>query len=736
MMALTLWLLIAGGIFLAALEGLARRAIRPKERLPRGLFAAHPTLGYVLNPGFCGRSTSGIEYRISSLGLRDCERAYLEQTGKKRLLALGNSFAMGAGEAFAETFLVLLEAELRRADEGLEVVKAGVGGYGTRHELLYYQEFGRRCHPAAILVLFSIATDFRNNLAALRGQVRDGRLVPAYRHHRAKKFLEGHSSLYLLLMESLRGCEAIATRLNRLGLIRTAYPQHVSMLCREYGTDQRRALAQTLDALAGFVEAGRQAGCPVILCAIPDKLQVDDGYFARYIARLATPPEHYDREKPNRLLEDFCAAHGVVYIDFLPRFRELRAQGDEVYLKGDIHWNLRGRRSAAEFAARHVLPSLAAGHGEAAGRGRALPLEVQAAEMKEVDAARWNAEISQVAEARIQQSFQGAQIRCSLDGVRPLFLSVRRDGQLAGQLLLYHGFIHPELLQWCRPLLRTRTCRQWWGVYRWWGGPLIHDKSRYGEVLRALLQHIDSRAREEEIFAIKDAMPPFYEPDFDGRLVDEIYEEFGFAKREMATIVLELGAELETLWKKLSRDARQKVGKAERLGIRIVEADTEEGLRRYYAVRLENSRRNNVRGPHLDGILAARPIYIEKGLGKVFLAEYQGLIVSGQMLVVLNGNIHLAGICQSDYACAQGLPANDLMQWHIIQWGHAQGCRRIDWAGYTPDPHTDKERGINNFKAKWGGTVIPYRVYNKIYGERRHRSLTWFKDKARVWGFR
>jgi len=116
---------------LAALEWLARRLTPQKEVLPRGLFSNHLQLGYVFTPGFVGRSNCGVEYRINSLGLRDRERDYL-QPGGRRVLALGNSFAMGAGEAFADTFLAKLEDELRRRDGECEVVKAGIGGYGTR----------------------------------------------------------------------------------------------------------------------------------------------------------------------------------------------------------------------------------------------------------------------------------------------------------------------------------------------------------------------------------------------------------------------------------------------------------------------------------------------------------------------------------------------------------------------------------------------------------------------------
>lgn len=369
----------------------------------------------------------------------------------------------------------------------------------------------------------------------------------------------------------------------------------------------------------------------------------------------------------------------------------------------------------------------------AAATGPAL-FDIRAAEFGSVDPEWWNQAALRDPQARVQQSYQGALIRHDIEGIRPIFLSAHQGEEVVGQLLVYQGFIHPDLLQWCQPLLRTQLCRNSWGVYRWMGGPLVPEAGNYSAVLRQFLEYLDQRARTEGIMAIRDATPAFYRRGAGQTEEAGIFAECGFVRRELATMVLNLDDDEDSLWRGLARDARQKVQKAERLGIKVVEADSEEGIRRYYAVRQENSRRAGVRCPHLKGILAALPVYIAQGMGKVFLTEHEGRILSGQMLVVFNGYIQLAGICQSDYAWSQGLPANDLMQWHVIRWGHEQGCRSVDWSGYTLDPTTEKERGINVFKSKWGGQVLPYGVYDKIYGRRREQVLQWVKRTAKHWG--
>lgn len=317
----------------------------------------------MFTPGFVGRSNCGVEYRINSLGLRDRERDYL-QPGGRRVLALGNSFAMGAGEAFADTFLAKLEDELRRRDGECEVVKAGIGGYGTRHELGYYREFGRRYKARAVLVLFFVGTDFRNNMAERRGRVHKGKLVPTYpysRLNRFMKYLETHSGLYNAMLYVLRSNDFVRGALHRRGLIRCAYPQHVSMYRRDYGDDQQLSMEQTLAALGDFKRACAEDDCQFLLCVVPDRLQVEDEYFARYIGWLGERPDAFDREKPNRLLTDYCRAEGIPSIDLREDFRHLRSGGERVYLDHDIHWDEAGRAAAV----RSVAPRLDAMLGAA-----------------------------------------------------------------------------------------------------------------------------------------------------------------------------------------------------------------------------------------------------------------------------------------------------------------------------------------------------------------------------------
>lgn len=365
-----------------------------------------------------------------------------------------------------------------------------------------------------------------------------------------------------------------------------------------------------------------------------------------------------------------------------------------------------------------------------------LGIEIESAALENVDAAAWNAGLGVAPEARIQQTVQGAQIRWLMEGQYPFFLRALQEGKAVGQFYLHRGFVHPDLMQWARPLLKTSLLHRLWGVLSWFGGPVIFDHDRYEEILRAFLREVEQLSRRYGIAAIKDATPAFYGGEVDWDMIDAVYGEFAYEKRARATIVLDVDTDLEALWSGLTKEARQKVRKAERQDIRIVEDNTAAGLDRYYEVRLENVRRNGLRPPSRASILATEPVYMRDGMAKLLLAEHEGQTVAGQLLVVFNGYVQLAGICYSDRARKLRLPVNDLLQWAVIKWAHAAGHRRVDWSGYTPEPSDEKEAGINRFKEKWGGQVVHYHSYDKILAPRRFAALNWLKGQARKFNIR
>src|SRR5215207_4356877 len=88
--------------------------------------------------------------RINENGLRDRGHSYERQNDIERILVLGDSFAWGYGVEESERFSQLLEKSL-----DVEVINAGVSGYSTDQELLWYRNEGIKYETDLVIVVLA-----------------------------------------------------------------------------------------------------------------------------------------------------------------------------------------------------------------------------------------------------------------------------------------------------------------------------------------------------------------------------------------------------------------------------------------------------------------------------------------------------------------------------------------------------------------------------------------------------
>ena len=118
--------------------------------------------------------------RINKNGLRDREHSYKRQGDIKRILVLGDSFAWGYGVEESERFSQQLEESL-----SVEVINAGVSGYSTDQELLWYRNEGIK-YETDLVILVVAGNDVGDNDRQLvstiyykpKFVIEDGQLVP------------------------------------------------------------------------------------------------------------------------------------------------------------------------------------------------------------------------------------------------------------------------------------------------------------------------------------------------------------------------------------------------------------------------------------------------------------------------------------------------------------------------------------------------------------------------------
>ncbi len=113
----------------------------------------HPLLGWAHKPGEEGvfeKPQFRTFVRINQKGLRDREYTYERTGATKRILVLGDSFAWGFGVEQSDRFSEHLETSM-----GVEVINAGVSGYSTDQELLWYRNEGIKYQADLVILMFT-----------------------------------------------------------------------------------------------------------------------------------------------------------------------------------------------------------------------------------------------------------------------------------------------------------------------------------------------------------------------------------------------------------------------------------------------------------------------------------------------------------------------------------------------------------------------------------------------------
>ena len=97
----------------------------------------------------------GVQFDTNSKGLRDREFSYEKPPGKLRIMMLGDSFTVGWGAKFDETFAKRIERMY--ADRGIqaEAINTGVGNYNTIQEVQYYLTEGYKYNPDIVVLNFT-----------------------------------------------------------------------------------------------------------------------------------------------------------------------------------------------------------------------------------------------------------------------------------------------------------------------------------------------------------------------------------------------------------------------------------------------------------------------------------------------------------------------------------------------------------------------------------------------------
>jgi len=350
-----------------------RIADRPHGRI------AHPIYDHSLKPKASWMDRYGpyeVPYFSNSLGFRDGEIREVElDSGRPRVVLIGDSFTDGVGVPWEETFAGRLEQKL--VPQGIEVLNAGCNSYTPILARIKLQHWIRdRGLRVDRVVLFLDMSDVKDELFYEEDATGRARLIPygpfasesgwgttvEEWSEFSENFVEPNFVVLGALSRNLKLWVRKMTRkeLGRRGLFTNQAPPLWILEWEEYEGSEKavieagiRKLNENIGKLASFLNS---RGIPLTLVVYPYPFHV-----------LAGNP---DRAVP-RIWSTWCAENGVDFINLFPEFVGKGKGAENVrvfYLEGDCHWNAAGHARVAEALWRERQKILPDSSGEAQER--------------------------------------------------------------------------------------------------------------------------------------------------------------------------------------------------------------------------------------------------------------------------------------------------------------------------------------------------------------------------------
>jgi hypothetical protein len=358
-----------------------------------------PTLGWSLKPNSTSRSVDyhrHLDYliRINSLGMREREVSLVKPSGRRRVLLIGDSVTFGTGVEAGWRFSDFMQ---RALGDDVEVINAGVPGWGLDQELIYFETFAHRLDPDIVVVTFTVANDVVND--ALGHLFLGSAPKPRFILDADSLRLVGvppespsdHRPLWKRALRNSRFLLFVKRRIDRWVYTREARLLHhpearhgggpiaasgggthgTHMVLPGFGRrngdelthwsafenppcPEMDAAWRVTDALISrFAADCRQQNAALILFALPPRIEVDKRWRTGMMAHAGLDSTDLDFVQPFERLSECCRRNGIVFLHPLEAFAE-GAGSRDLYHVNDSHPNRYGHA----LAARVLLESL------------------------------------------------------------------------------------------------------------------------------------------------------------------------------------------------------------------------------------------------------------------------------------------------------------------------------------------------------------------------------------------
>ena len=300
--------------------------------------------------------------KFNSKGLRDYEHDYNKGKNAFRILILGDSFPEALQVNLNETFAKVLEQKLNRGYKRYEVIDAGIGGYGTENELLFFETEGIKYNPDFVILAFAL-NDVDDNLLSPLISVENNKLIKniPVKISLLKNFMlycSRHSHLCALtqkvLLQSLKDNEFLRIAFDKLKISSRGNSKKVNsksgldIYLKDNSEIFEKGMNETFLTLLELNRILKENNVKFAIFLMPSKEQVDDELYKAFLQKNGLSKNDVDIIKLQKLVTAFAKSNNISIINPLDYLKE-RNVNNSFYFTIDGHFNKNGHKAIAEF---------------------------------------------------------------------------------------------------------------------------------------------------------------------------------------------------------------------------------------------------------------------------------------------------------------------------------------------------------------------------------------------------
>jgi len=179
--------------------------------------------------------------------------------------------------------------------------------------------------------------------------------------------------------------------------------------------------------------------------------------------------------------------------------------------------------------------------------------------------------------------------------------------------------------------------------------------------------------------------------------------------------ILDLTLGEQTLWENLSQGLRKSLRKAQEGTIEVIELTTGDHIEALHSLVSTTYSKVHIPCFDLEIFKKAWNLLSPAGYIRVTLAKDHERLLAARAALIYNGRVFDWFAGSSEQGDAKS--ANALLAWDMIRWGCQNGAKCFDFGG-AGDPN--KHYGVREFKMRFGGQLVNYGRFMRIYSTARY----------------